>query len=89
MNDNNCGRVLGLLSEYLDRELASATCDQLEEHLRGCPECLELVRSLRRSLQLCRQLGDCLPMPPPLDREAIAGLRRAYGESLARTRVST
>jgi len=87
MNDNDCSRVFGLLSEYLDRDLAPATCEELEEHLRGCPECVEFVRSLKRNIQLCRQLGECMPAPP-LGQEVMAGLRRAYEEMLARRRLS-
>ena len=88
MKDNDCNRVFGLLSEYLDRELAPATCEELEKHLRACPECVEFVRSLRRSVEICHRLGGCAPMPPPA-QEAIASLRRAYAEMLARSRGRT
>ena len=88
MHDRDCDRVFALLSEYLDRELAPATCEELEAHLSGCPECVEFVRSLMRSMQLCRQLGNCLPGPPVLDSQAQSGLRRAYEAMLARRRIS-
>ncbi len=52
MTDSDCGRVFTALSEYLDQELAPAECEGLERHLRGCPECIQFVRSLRRSVQL-------------------------------------
>jgi RNA polymerase sigma-70 factor (ECF subfamily) len=86
VHDSDCDRVFALLSEYLDHELAPATCEELDGHLSGCPECVEFVRSLKRSMQLCRQLGNCLPAPPALDRQALAGFRRAYEEMLARRR---
>jgi len=87
MNDNDCSRVFALLSEYLDHELAPATCEDLDVHLSGCPECVEFVQSLKRSMQLCHQLGKCMPTPQ-LDQEAMAGLRRAYEDMLARKRTS-
>lgn len=87
MNDNDCGRVFALLSEYLDAELAPATCEELEGHLRGCPECIQFVQSLKRSMQLCRQFGKCMPSPP-MDAEAMASLRHAYEKMLARRRTS-
>lgn len=83
MNDHYCGRVFALLSEYLDRELAPETCEELEEHLRGCPECIEFVHSLRRSVQLCRRFGNCRPLPA-IDSEAMTTLQEAYGKMLER-----
>ena len=86
-SDNDCGRVFALLSECLDRELAPASCEELEEHLRDCPECIQFVRSLRRSRQLCHQFGNCVTAPQP-DAEAMAALRQAYDKMLARRRGS-
>jgi RNA polymerase sigma-70 factor (ECF subfamily) len=87
MNDRDCGRVFALLSEYLDQELPPAKCEQLEEHLRGCPECIQFVESLKRSVQLCRHYGD-RRTAPPVDPEVMAGFRRAYQEMLSRRRGS-
>ncbi len=85
MSDNDCGRVFALLSEYLDQELGPASCEELEDHLRDCPECIQFVRSLKRSTQLCHQFGNCVPAPK-VDAEAMAALRRAYEKMLARRR---
>ena len=87
MNDHDCGRVFALLSEYLDRQLAPETCAELEDHLRGCPECIEFVHSLRQSVQLCRQFGNCQPLPA-IDPEAMTNLREAYRKMLARRQSS-
>jgi RNA polymerase sigma-70 factor (ECF subfamily) len=88
MNDNDCGRVFALLSEYLDQELATASCDELEDHLRDCPECIQFVRSLKRSTQLCHQLGNCRPVPE-VGSEAMASLRQAYERMLAKRRFGS
>jgi len=85
MNDSDCKEVFALLSEYLDRELPPADCEQIETHLHGCPECIQFVQSLKRSIQLCRQFGDSLPAPSP-DPRTMAALRRAYLEMIARRR---
>ncbi len=87
MTENECKRVFALLSEYLDRELSSGTCEDLERHLNGCPQCLRFVRSLRHSVNLCRQAGSCLAVPP-IDPHVKAGLRAAYEEMLARRRAA-
>jgi len=86
MNESDCDRVFALLSEYLDQELAPATCEELEEHLGGCPECIQFVLSLKRSVQLCRHYGE-YRTAPPIDPEVMAGFRRAYQEMLARRRT--
>lgn len=87
MQDSDCDHVFALLSEYLDRELEPASCSDLEEHLSGCPECIEFVQSLKRSMQLCHQLGKSMPAPE-VSEETMAGLRRAYEQMLARRRSS-
>lgn len=85
MNDNDCSRVFALLSEYLDKQLASATCEELEEHLSGCPQCIQFVQSLKRSVQFCSQFGKCMTSPP-VDKATMANLRQAYEKMLARRR---
>ena len=85
MNSSDCGRVFALLSEYLDGESAPATCEELEKHLGGCPECIEFVRSLKRSVALCRQYGDSV-RSMPLEPEKMTRLRETYRKSLARER---
>lgn len=83
MTDNECARVFALLSEYLDRELPAATCDELEHHLSGCPQCVEFVRSLSRSIELCRQYGGC-GKARQLDPNLMKDLRKAYAEMLSK-----
>jgi len=43
------------LSAYLDSELPPEARRELEEHLCGCPPCVEFVESLRRTVDLCHQ----------------------------------
>ncbi len=83
VSDKDCGRVFALLSEYLDEERMPASCEELEEHLRGCPECIQFVRRL----QLCHRFGNRMPAPK-VDVEAMGALRQAYEKMLARRRGS-
>ncbi len=87
MHDSDCSHVFALLSQYLDRELEAPSCAELEEHLSDCPECVRFVQSLKRSMQLCHQLGKCTP-PQNVNGEVMASLRRAYEQMLARRRAS-
>ena len=87
MTENECARVFALLSEYLDQELPAATCDELEQHLGGCPQCIEFIHSLKRSIELCRQYGGCRN-ETQIDPNVMEGLRRAYTEMLSKKRMS-
>lgn len=81
MTEADCSRVFALLSEYLDKELAPGTCEELEAHVRDCPECIQFIDSLKRSIRLCREFGNSAPSAP-IGEDAMAQLRRAYREML-------
>lgn len=85
MNDRDCMQIFAMLSEYLDRELPASTCGHLEEHLRDCPECIQFVDSLKRSVDLCRRYGASRP-PEPVAPDRLAELRAAYDRMLAKRR---
>jgi len=87
MTGIECERIFALLSEYLDEELPPATCQELEHHLAKCPPCIQFVRSLKQSVELCHQLGQCHDLPP-LAPDVMAGLRSAYQEMLGKRRAS-
>ena len=85
MNDRDCAQIFMMLSQYLDRELPPATCGDIEKHLRDCPECIQFVESLKRTVEFCRQYGESRP-PEPVPSEKLAELRAAYDRMLARRR---
>ena len=85
MNDRDCSQIFAMLSQYLDREAPAASCAELEGHLRDCPECIQFVESLKRSVELCRQYGGSR-RPEPVPPEKLAELRTAYDRMLARRR---
>ena len=86
MTDRDCAPIFAMLSQYLDRELAPETCGDLENHLRDCPECIQFVDSLKRSVELCRQYG-ASRQPDPVSSEKLSELRASYDRMLARRRV--
>jgi len=87
MHDSECGRVFALLQEYLDRELPPASCEELEAHLQGCPECIQFIDSLKRSVKLCHQFANSEPVPQ-VDEQVIMRLRSVYQAALARRRMA-
>ncbi len=72
-----CKEIFAVLSEYLDMELAPASCQELESHLEGCRPCIEFVESLRKSIVLCREYSPT-ELPKPLSKEAHRELQEAY-----------
>ena len=76
----DCKQIFELLSQYLDREMPPAECEEIERHIRDCAPCVEFVESLRKAVQICK--GCPPPEPPPTlspeTREALmAAFRRA------------
>jgi predicted anti-sigma-YlaC factor YlaD len=81
-HEGNCKEIFERLSQYLDLELAEADCLAIQEHLAGCPPCIEFAASLRKSIELCRQFQSGLK-PAPLGQEARERLEAAYRKMLA------
>ncbi len=52
-----------LASEYVEGQLEAARGAEVEEHLRGCAACRELVADVRRVMELCRSATDLEPAP--------------------------
>jgi anti-sigma factor RsiW len=46
------------MSEYLDRELASAGRSRMERHLAECADCRRLLAGLRQTLDGLHRLSD-------------------------------
>jgi anti-sigma factor RsiW len=74
--------MFAMLSEYLDLELPPEACREMEDHLSGCPPCVEFTQSLRQTIALCRgyQVSE---MPGPLSQAARQRLQQAWQRALA------
>jgi len=83
MAHGDCKELFALLSEYLDAELPAATCQEVEAHLADCPPCIEFLKSLRKSIELCHGC-ESPERPDPLRPEARQQLAAAYRQMLAR-----
>jgi len=83
MHDHDCGQIVAMLSEYLDRELLPATCSEFDEHIKDCPECVQFLESLKRSMKICRQFGES-QLLPAIDEGQMTRLRQAYANMLTK-----
>ncbi len=63
MDHNHCKHLLGALSDYIDGELGSALCSEIEQHLQGCEDCRIVVDSLRKTVYLYKVTAGLPGMP--------------------------
>lgn len=77
----DCKEMFAKLSAYLDMELPPDACREIEQHMAGCPPCIEFAESLRKTVQLCHgyEPGE---MPGPLEESARRELRDAWQRML-------
>lgn len=52
MDHESCQHLLDSLSDYVDGELQTNLCAQLERHLENCTNCKIVVDSLRKTVYL-------------------------------------
>jgi anti-sigma factor RsiW len=71
-----------MLSEYLDQDLPSADCEELEKHIGECEPCVAFVNSLKKSVATGRGYSPGTE-PPPLAPEVKQSLKEAYEKMLA------
>jgi hypothetical protein len=77
-----CPQVQGSLSAYIDDALSWDEREAVDGHLAQCPACSAELDSLRRTVELCRRLGD-VEVPVQL-RAAIKAKVRQLGPPRAR-----
>lgn len=51
----SCKDSIHLLLDFLDGEMTPEDQKHLEEHLAGCPPCVEFVRSYRATPGMCKK----------------------------------
>ena len=67
----NCREIFAELSAYLDGELGPEARREMEEHLCGCPPCVEFLESLKRTVDVCHDFQrDAKPSPMTSDVRA-------------------
>lgn len=59
----NCRKLLGSLSEYVDGELSEELCSRLEQHLEECENCRIVVDTLRKTVYLYRTTAGSETLP--------------------------
>ena len=60
-----CQDLVGLLADYVERQLPTAVHASLERHLSACPRCVAQVQSYQSTVSLLRTIRDD-ELPPEL-----------------------
>jgi anti-sigma factor RsiW len=76
----DCQAILAGISMYLDGELDTTACDEIERHCEQCSRCAALVTGLRDTVGLCRQAGS-VPLPESVRQRARASVRRLLDDN--------
>ena len=63
-----CREIKSKLSAYLDGELESALCAEIEQHLLGCDDCRVMVDTLNKTITLYRNYGKSTVPPDVHER---------------------
>ena len=77
-----CPDIFARLSEYLDGELPENMRAEMQTHIEDCPPCVEFVKSLRKSIELCREVKQTAVVPEKPSAACIEAMRAAYLEKL-------
>ncbi|HEY7190806.1 MAG TPA: hypothetical protein VH436_29850 [Vicinamibacterales bacterium] len=70
-----CAAVRDQIERYVDRELEVVECDAIEGHCAECAPCAALVRRVRDTIGLCREVGHA-PLPEPVQARARDRVKR-------------
>lgn len=70
-----CRQVQERLSDYLDGGLERQEGASLERHVANCPDCRRCLETLRRTIELCRELP-ALDFPAGLHEQIMDRIRR-------------
>lgn len=75
-----CADYLDDLNAYLDGELDAGLCAEIEEHIGQCRNCRLMVDTMRMTVKLCRESGECSELPPELSKR-LSNLLRSRWEA--------
>ncbi|UCD16776.1 MAG: zf-HC2 domain-containing protein [Candidatus Zixiibacteriota bacterium] len=72
-----CNKQIEQICDYVDGELDSSLCRELEAHLKDCKNCRIMVDSLRQTVILCRE-GKPERLPGELESRLNSALKRRW-----------
>ena len=58
MPERDCKNLVGLLADYVERQLPQAVHASLERHLAACPRCVAQLKTYESTVSLLRTIKD-------------------------------
>jgi anti-sigma factor (TIGR02949 family) len=65
-HDLGCRSILENLNAYIDGELDSELCSQIEAHISTCENCQIVVNTLKKTIEICQVTGRETKLPPEM-----------------------
>jgi anti-sigma factor RsiW len=78
-----CADVVKQFQAFVDGELDAVECDAIERHCESCAACAYIVRGLRQTIGLCREVGRA-PLPDAISERAREQVKRLLAGSRTR-----
>lgn len=83
----DCKELFARLSAYLDGELSPEEHRGMEQHICGCPPCVEFLESVRRTVDLCHGF-ESAESPGPISAQLRERLLAVCRKALAARSVN-
>lgn len=71
----DCSQIRKKLCEYIDREVDSECCREIENHLRVCPSCEAEYAEMREIVSICREKKS-ITMPEGLKEKIMENIKK-------------
>lgn len=71
-----CREMFANLSEYLDGRIDTASCEDMQQHIEACPNCVAFLKDLRKAIDRCKSLD--LQCDPEVARRMRTLFTREY-----------
>jgi predicted anti-sigma-YlaC factor YlaD len=69
-----CKNLLGNLSDYIDGDLQSELCAQIEEHMKTCEDCRVVINTLKKTVELYEKCAEDVALPGAVKERLFAKL---------------
>ena len=79
-----CLEMFERISEYIDGEMSPEMNRSFEEHCARCEPCQNFIATFRRSVEISRQAGDCVPSTSLFLPKEVDKLRELFERECAK-----
>ena len=79
-----CSDYIGELNDYLDGEVSSELCEEIDKHVGECKNCRLMIDSMKMTVKLCRE-GIQENLPPELENKLNNLLKKRWDEKFKKS----